>query len=91
MERPSIVELCFALQYDNVPGGKIRIGQASTFMQRINKERQSGQTNQQIKVLVKDSTFHLPKSKDLPVIMIGPGAGIAPFKGFADEKAFLNG
>lgn len=27
-------------------------------------------------------SFHLPKDPELPVILIGPGTGIAPFRGF---------
>ncbi|KAL5317223.1 hypothetical protein ACEPPN_014318 [Leptodophora sp. 'Broadleaf-Isolate-01'] len=35
------------------------------------------------------SKFRLPKSTRIPLIMIGPGTGIAPFRAFIQERIFL--
>ena len=38
-------------------------------------------------IFVADSHFGLPADDNVPVIMVGPGTGIAPFRAFLEERA----
>ncbi|MCC5788561.1 MAG: assimilatory sulfite reductase (NADPH) flavoprotein subunit [Opitutales bacterium] len=61
--------------------GKIRKGVASTYLaDRVAK----GET---VPVFVHhNKNFRLPSDNDTPIIMVGPGTGIAPFRAFVEER-----
>ena len=61
--------------------GRTRLGVASTFLgERI-------RPGERVKIYVqKAQHFRLPADPSLPVIMIGPGTGIAPFRAFLHER-----
>lgn len=69
-----------AVRYDG--HGKPRKGVASTFL------ADEAKTGEKISVYVhKNKNFRLPESDEAPIIMVGPGTGIAPFRAFVEERA----
>ncbi|RKO96203.1 ferredoxin reductase-like protein, partial [Caulochytrium protostelioides] len=41
-----------------------------------------------VAMYIRTSHFHLPADLAKPVIMVGPGTGVAPFRGFVRERAY---
>jgi sulfite reductase (NADPH) flavoprotein alpha-component len=64
--------------------GKNRTGVCSTYLaDRIDDE-------QKVKVyLHHNKNFKLPENGETPIIMVGPGTGIAPFRSFIEERIAL--
>lgn len=69
-----------AVRYDG--HGKTRKGVASTFL------ADEAKVGENVSVYVhKNKNFRLPENDEAPIIMVGPGTGIAPFRAFVEERA----
>ncbi|XP_073334568.1 NADPH-dependent diflavin oxidoreductase 1 [Pagrus major] len=61
---------------------KPRQGLCSTWLASLNPE----QGDVYVPLWVKKGTMRFPKEKDTPVIMVGPGTGVAPFRSALQER-----
>ncbi|KAL2677291.1 hypothetical protein Neosp_011060 [[Neocosmospora] mangrovei] len=78
-QRPTIT---VSAQSIPVPGTSRRfLGVASNFILDSTRTRESV-----LPVFVRTSSFRLPEGLYVPVLMIGPGTGVAPFRGFIRER-----
>jgi NADPH-ferrihemoprotein reductase len=77
---PSSVHVCGVVVEYRTPTGRTNKGVATTWLKE--KVPREGDDLPRIPVYVRRSQFRLPNRAQTPVIMIGPGTGLAPFRGF---------
>lgn len=79
---PTSVHLLIVVHDWTTPSGKYCVGQATRFLSAI-------KPGQLLSVHVCSSVMKLPANPADPIIMAGLGTGMAPFRAFIQERAFL--
>jgi NADPH-ferrihemoprotein reductase len=77
---PRALHLCASVVKYTTPGGRTSHGVATRHLSHLKE-------GDVCIVSVRRSAFKLPTRKAQPVIMIGPGTGLAPFRGFLQERS----
>ena len=77
------VHICGVVVEYQTPTGRVNKGVATTWLQtKIPAREGEEMVSPKVPVYVRRSQFKLPNRPQTPVIMIGPGTGLAPFRGF---------
>jgi NADPH-ferrihemoprotein reductase len=82
--RPGRPAVAFSVVAFPAPSGAIREGVATNWLDRLDASRT------RVPVFVRRAaTFKPPDDITTPTLMIGPGTGVAPFRGFLQRRAAL--
>ncbi len=80
---PNIVSITAVLVEWTTPTKRTQLGVATSWLKY---KKPAGEELPRVPVFVRKSQFRLPFKPAIPVIMIGPGTGLAPFRGFIQDR-----
>merc|ERR1712127_232166 len=81
---PESVHLTAALVKYKTPTGRTNKGVATNWLSTKKPHPEHPAT---VPIFIRKSQFRLPARPLTPIIMIGPGTGVAPFRGFIQERS----
>ncbi|CAG9771588.1 unnamed protein product [Ceutorhynchus assimilis] len=83
---PTTVHVTAVVVEYKTPTGRINKGVATTWLKE--KIPTPDGATFTVPIFIRKSQFRLPTKPQTPIIMIGPGTGVAPFRGFVQERNF---
>ncbi|XP_077063679.1 P450 (cytochrome) oxidoreductase b [Siphateles boraxobius] len=84
---PNSIHICAVVVEYETKTGRVNKGVATNWLK--NKMPTDNGHKATVPMYIRKSQFRLPFKSTNPVIMIGPGTGIAPFIGFIQERGWL--
>ncbi|KAJ2952727.1 hypothetical protein O0L34_g7077 [Tuta absoluta] len=83
---PDTVHVTAVVVEYTTPTGRLNKGVTTTWLAQHKPE--PGKPLPRVPVYIRKSQFRLPLQAQTPILMVGPGTGLAPFRGFLQERSF---
>lgn len=85
---PGFVHITAAVVEFKTPTDRVHHGVATSWFSAAEQQTSAdGFSTPKVPIFIRKSGFHLPKP-NVPIVMIGPGTGLAPFRGFLHERDY---
>ncbi|XP_062329842.1 P450 (cytochrome) oxidoreductase b [Osmerus eperlanus] len=84
---PNSIHICAVVLEYTTKTGRLNKGVATNWLK--NKLVTDNGHKSSVPMYIRKSQFRLPFKASNPVVMVGPGTGIAPFMGFIQERGWL--
>ncbi|KAJ0180556.1 hypothetical protein K1T71_003960 [Dendrolimus kikuchii] len=81
---PETVHLTAVVVEYETPTGRFNRGVTTTWLAQHKPE--PGKPFPRVPVFIRKSQFRLPMQTETPIVMVGPGTGLAPFRGFLQDR-----
>lgn len=82
---PEMVHVTAVVVKYKTPTGRVNKGVTTTWL--ADNKPEPGKPFPRVPVYIRKSQFRLPLQSQTPILMVGPGTGLAPFRGFLQERA----
>ncbi|XP_045445468.1 NADPH--cytochrome P450 reductase [Melitaea cinxia] len=82
---PEMVHVTAVVVKYKTPTGRVNKGVTTTWL--ADNKPDPGKPFPRVPVYIRKSQFRLPLQSQTPILMVGPGTGLAPFRGFLQERA----
>ncbi|XP_014483001.1 PREDICTED: NADPH--cytochrome P450 reductase isoform X2 [Dinoponera quadriceps] len=79
---PTSIHITAVVVEYETPTGRVNKGVTTSWL----KEKHPSDPPCLVPIFVRKSQFRLPTRLSVPIIMVGPGTGLAPFRGFIQER-----
>eukprot|EP00002_Diphylleia_rotans_P021521 TRINITY_DN4186_c0_g1_i2.p1 TRINITY_DN4186_c0_g1~~TRINITY_DN4186_c0_g1_i2.p1 ORF type:complete len:593 (+),score=121.84 TRINITY_DN4186_c0_g1_i2:58-1836(+) len=77
--RPHVIQMTVAVVKFRTPFKRMRTGLCSSWLSALDPSKDC------VSVSVKGGSIRLPPNPNTPIIMVGPGTGLAPFRSFVED------
>ncbi|XP_076817473.1 NADPH--cytochrome P450 reductase-like [Clavelina lepadiformis] len=86
---PTSIHICAVLVEYDTSSGRTNLGVATNWLKtKIPVPGSEAFVQPRVPIYVRKSQFRLPFKVSHPVMMVGPGTGLAPFIGFIQDRAY---